>query len=466
MLSTETVWDPAPGEVLSVGELLSRTRSLLESTFSCVWVEGEVSNARVPGSGHAYFSLGDGGAQLKAVCFRSTLRVLGVLPRDGLHVLVRGRLTLYEARGDVQLVVEDLEPVGDGARRLEVEARKRMLAAEGLFDLARKRALPRSPRRIGVVTSATGAALKDILNVLGRRAPGVAVLVSPAPVQGREAPRAIVEALDFVAQQPEVDVVILGRGGGSSEDLSAFDDEEVVRAVGRCSVPVVSAVGHETDVPLVDFAADARAPTPSAAAELAVREWSGWAERLAQVSRELCSTFSARVSSLRRRLNDQEKRLRSPTVRLDRQRIAVDRSVERAVAAQRVRLAGARAGLVELEKRLVRETPEPRIAAARSSVHHWEERLHDASHRLLKTRRTALDGLVARLKSVSPRAVLERGYAIARTVDGRVLRDADGCSVGDAVEVTLARGQIDCRIRGIKLKDAVQNSWPDDGFLT
>ncbi|NTU60375.1 MAG: exodeoxyribonuclease VII large subunit, partial [Deltaproteobacteria bacterium] len=277
-----------------MGDLLSRTRLLLENSFSCVWVEGEIGNTRIPGSGHAYFSLSDPSAQLRAVCFRGTLRALGVHPRDGLRVLARGRLTLYEARGDVQLVVDDLEPLGDGAQRLELEARKRRLAAEGLFDAARKRPLPQLPARIGVVTSATGAALRDILNVLARRAPGVPVLLSPAVVQGREAPRSIVEALERVAAQPGVEVVIVGRGGGSAEDLSAFNEEEVVRAVARCPVPVVSAVGHEIDVPLVDFAADARAPTPSAAAELAVREWGHWQAHLDAVTRRLGAALAAR----------------------------------------------------------------------------------------------------------------------------------------------------------------------------
>jgi exodeoxyribonuclease VII large subunit len=443
-------WSPSPGEVLSVTELLARARGLLEEALAWVWVEGEVSNLRVPGSGHAYFTLGDAAAQLRAVCFRSTLRLLGTAPEDGRKVLARGRVTLYEARGDLQLIVEDLEPQGEGLLRLELEARKRRLAAEGLFDASRRRPLPLLPRAVGVVTSATGAALADVVRVLGRRAPGVSVFVAPARVQGAEAPRDLVDALALAASHPLVEVVILGRGGGSAEDLSAFNDEDLVRAIARCPVPVISAVGHEIDYTLSDLAADVRAPTPSAAAEMAVREWSRWLDDLRREEVALHETFGRVVKARRGALERLETRLRPPSARLDRLRIAVDRRVEALAARVRRELGLARARLGRQEERLFHLAPAERLGRVRERLGRLDERLAAAAANSVGRRRASVAALAGTLEALGPRSVLSRGYAIVRTPQGRVLRDAARCAPGDPLEILLARGSLASRVTSVQ----------------
>ncbi|MBI5015128.1 MAG: exodeoxyribonuclease VII large subunit [Deltaproteobacteria bacterium] len=445
----ENPWSPAPGEVLTVAEVLARARGLLEEALSWVWVEGEVSNLRVPGSGHAYFTLGDGGAQLRAVCFRSTLRLLGTAPEDGGRVLARGRVTLYEARGDVQLIVEDLEPQGAGLLRLELDARRRRLAAEGLFDASRRRALPLLPRGVGVVTSPTGAALADVLRVLGRRAPGVSVFLAPARVQGEEAPRELAAALALAASHPLVDVVILGRGGGSAEDLSAFNDEDLVRAVASCPVPVVSAVGHEIDDSLTDLAADARAPTPSAAAEIAVREWSRWLDQLCREEAALRAAAARVALSHRGALERVEPRLRPPSGRIDRLRIAVDRRVETLGAGVRERLRRERSRLDRAAGRLGLRSPALRLGRGQEALTRLEERLVAAGAQVVQRRRSGIAALTAGLHALGPRSVLSRGYAIVRGRDGRLVTDASRCAVGDPLMILLARGSVGSRVTSV-----------------
>ena len=449
MASPDLPWTPSPGEILTVSELLGRARSLLETSFCWIWVEGEVGNLRIPASGHAYFTIGDGQAQIRAVCFRSTLRLLPARPGEGAKVLARGRLTLYEARGDVQFVVEDLEPLGEGLSRLELEERKRRLSAEGLFDPARKRSLPALPRAVGVVTSSTGAAVRDILNVLGRRAPGISVYLAPARVQGREAPGELRAALETVVGHPEVDVVILGRGGGSAEDLAPFNDEELVRAVAASPVPVISAVGHETDVTLVDFAAAARAPTPSAAAEMAAKAWGHTVEQVRRAERDLGSALLRKTAGLRLRLERLDFRSKSPAARIDRARIRLDRAVE-AMDGRTSRLAlRRRSALAALEARLAQADPERRVAGLSDRLGRLEEGLVLAVRRRLEGRRRQLLPLESRMQALSPLAVLSRGYAIARK-GGMVLREASQCRAGDAVQITLAQGGLDCVVDTVR----------------
>lgn len=443
-------WRPEPGEILTVGDLVARARQALEAGFASVWVEGEVTNLRVPSSGHAYFTLSDERAQLRAVCFRTVVRLLKLKLEDGARVLARGRLTLYEARGDVQLVVEDLEPLGEGLARLEFEALKRRLAAEGLFSAERKRPLPPLPRAVGVVTSATGAALRDVLQVLRRRAPGVSVYLAPATVQGEGAAAELRAALALAASHPEVEVIVLGRGGGSAEDLSAFNDEALVRAVAACPVPVIAAVGHEIDVTLVDHAADVRAPTPSAAAELAVREWARWGDQVRSAGERLRGAFLRRLGQWRRGVERLDPGLRSPAARVARLRIALDRRAEALEAALERRLLRTRARVAAAETRLARLAPERRLGAGRERLGRLEERLRAWPDGALALRRREVRQREAELRALSPLAVLGRGYALIRRPAGALVRDAASCRVGEGLEVRLGRGELDCRVTGVR----------------
>ncbi|MHB8766659.1 MAG: exodeoxyribonuclease VII large subunit [Deferrisomatales bacterium] len=447
---TEAAWVPEPGEILSVAGLVARARGLMEDALGWVWVEGEVTNCRVPASGHAYFTLSDERAQLKAVCFRATLRLAAVAPRDGQRVLARGRLTVYEARGDLQLVVEDLEPAGEGLLRLELETRRRRLAAEGLFAVERKRPLPALPRAVGVVTSATGAALRDVLQVLGRRAPGVHVLLAPARVQGEGAAAELTAALELAASHPEVEVVILGRGGGSLEDLWAFNDEALVRAVAGCRVPVIAAVGHETDVTLVDFAADLRAPTPSAAAELAAGEWARWATEVRRAEAALGRAAGRRLADLRRRLERCDPWARSPGQRLARLRIGLDRAVEALGRRVERALSGRRSRLSALEARLGPVAPAVRLLEVRARARDLETRLAGAAGAAVADRRRRVALGEAGLRALSPLAVLARGYAVVRDSEGRILRDAAAAAPGDRLNIILGRGALGARVVSVR----------------
>ncbi|HSH70907.1 MAG TPA: exodeoxyribonuclease VII large subunit, partial [Deferrisomatales bacterium] len=354
-------------------------------------------------------------------------------------------------RGDVQLVVEDLELEGEGLLRLELEARKRQLAAEGLFDPSRKRCLPQLPRAIGVVTSATGAALQDILQVLGRRAPGVDVLVSPSRVQGEGAAVELCAALELIGSHPGVEVVILGRGGGAAEDLGAFNDAALVRAVAACPVPVVSAVGHEIDLTLCDLVADLRAPTPSAAAELAAGEWRTWAERLVRDRARFAGACRARLGTLRAALERRDPALRSPRLRLQRLAIVVDRSQEALAAGVLRRCHGRRAVLARLETRLARCAPRQRLRQHATHLTHLTQRLRGAVRQGVAHRRQAQQRWRGELGALSPLGVLERGYALVRTPAGAVVRDAAKLSPGCGVTVRLTRGELDCTVDTVRI---------------
>lgn len=415
-------------------------------------MEGEIGNLRTAGSGHAYFTLGDGGRQIRAVCFRSVVRLLPVRPVNGLHVLARGRLTLYEERGDLQLVVEDCEPLGSGLQRLELEKLKRKLLAEGLFSAERKRSLPALPRSVGVVTSPVGAALGDILKVLERRAPGVSVFLAPARVQGRSAPQELREALGLAADFPGIDVVILGRGGGSAEDLSAFNEEALVRAVAASPVPVISAVGHEADVTLADLAADARAPTPSAAAEMAVREWAHCVEQVARWEAALSGSLARQLERLRSRLERQERALPPPDRRIERLRVSVDRRVEVFASYADRRLRQVRGRTSQLEGRLSARSPLAELSRNDSRLRDAEARLRRAAEVSLESCRRDFACLEARLSALSPLAVLDRGYAIV-TRERRVVSDPAACDVGDPLDVRLARGTLGCIVSRVGGKE-------------
>ena len=435
--------------VFTITELTRHIRDTLESAYPDVWVEGEISNLRVPSSGHCYFTLKDEGAQLSAVLFRGRGRRVRFDLEDGMQVLAFGGLDVYAARGLYQLVVEMMEPKGLGALQLAFEQLKRKLEAEGLFDEGRKRPLPAFPRVIGVVTSPTGAAIRDILNIIGRRFGDLRILIAPVRVQGDEAPGEIVKALANLQEVPDLDVIIVGRGGGSIEDLWAFNDEGVARAIAACRVPVISAVGHETDFTIADFVADQRAPTPSAAAELVVTETlADLYARLKQAVTAEVAAYRERVLFLSRRrvLTDPARALRDLHRRLDelqgRLRLGL-RSSQRQIR-HRVALAtGA----------LRSRNPLARIASGAALLAQLRGRLIASAAHSLKASRSRFAETVGRLESLSPLGVLARGYSLTRLPSGAVVRNAGQVAVGDPLEILLYQGALGARVTDVKERD-------------
>jgi exodeoxyribonuclease VII large subunit len=430
---------------LTVEALVRVATLLLEEKIGQVWVEGEASSVRLPGSGHVYFVLKDERAQLPAVIWRSTAQRLRFRLEEGQRYLVRGRLSIYPDQGKVQIYVDALEPAGLGAAALALEQLKKKLAAEGLFDPARKRKLPRFPRRVGVVTSPTGAALRDIIRVIERRMP-TPILIAPARVQGDNAAVSITSSIIRVARQPEVDVVIVGRGGGSSEDLSAFNDENVVRAIATCPVPVISAVGHEVDVTLSDLAADVRAATPTAAGEIAVPDRAALLDELGGLSTRLGRELRHEITALRARLDRGIARLGDPRRRILRDRQRIDELAGRADAALRAKLVVRRRALDELRRRMAALHPRARLAADRAQLRELAARAEAAMKASLAARKRSFERGAARLDAMSPLKVLDRGYAIARTPDGSVITTVARVSPGDPLAVRVADGEIDVRV--------------------
>ncbi|HEC20861.1 MAG TPA: exodeoxyribonuclease VII large subunit [Gammaproteobacteria bacterium] len=435
--------------IYSVSALNHAARDLLESEFPLIWVEGEISNLARPASGHIYFSLKDESAQLRCAMFKMRNRQVAFRPENGQQVLVQGRLSVYPARGDYQLIAEHMEAAGDGTLRRQFELLKQRLQAEGLFAAERKQPLPTLPRRLGIITSPSGAAIHDILHVLQRRFPGIPVLIYPVPVQGAEAPGAIVEALRTANTCAECDVLILARGGGSLEDLWAFNDEAVARAIAASSIPVVSAVGHEVDVSIADFAADLRAPTPSAAAELVSpdrQEWlavcRGWRQRLLRAWQGQMAHRRQHLDWLRRQLKHPDQRLRDRAQRLDELE-------QRLILAQRSRLQQAHARLDTLLTRLHAHSPARRLRELHLRLDQLRHANHSAIKHSLSFNRARLDNLARALNAVSPLATLGRGFAIVQTPDGRVVRNAQELQVGDPVRARLGSGQLDCRVEAV-----------------
>jgi exodeoxyribonuclease VII large subunit len=434
--------------VLSVTALNRSVRDLLESRFPLAWVAGEVSNFTEARSGHWYFSLKDDGAQVRCVMFRSRGQLVDWRPREGDHVEVRALVTLYEPRGDFQLNVEFMRRAGQGALFEAFLRLKARLEAEGLFDSALKRPLPAFPRAIGVVTSTAAAALRDVLTTLARRNPSIPVIVYPTQVQGDAAPAQIVSALAAAARRGEVDVLILCRGGGSIEDLWAFNDERVARAVRASPIPVVSGVGHETDFTIADFAADERAPTPTAAAELVAPPRAELLARVAVLASRLGGRLNRDLETRMQLLDHLSRRLVHPGRRLEDQ-------------AERVKLLAARlmrAHAVSLERRETRVAALatrsrgalPPVTALAARVQHAADRLRSTSHRRLDTLEARLAALAQNLGHLDPQAVLDRGYGIVKDARGAILRDAAGLRPGDQVDITLARGGAAARIESTR----------------
>ena len=431
-------------EILSISQLNAQARMLLERGLGAVWLEGEVSNLARPASGHWYFSLKDESAQVRCAMFRSRSLLVRFPVKDGARVLARGRVSLYEARGEFQVVVEHLEEAGEGALRRRFEELKKKLLAEGLFDADRKQPLPRLPRRIGVITSPTGAALRDVLHVLRRRFPAVPVLVYPVAVQGEAAPREIVQALQLADARRDCEVLILARGGGSLEDLMAFNEESVARAIFACGIPVICGVGHETDVTIADFVADERAPTPSGAAERSVPDSAEYLRALSALERGLALSIRRKLLSLRQSLAQSERALGhlSPRARLLQHAQRLDELEQRLHRAVRARLDRARGRLANADVLLARSSPLRRIAQLRQRLEGAGRRLPVAMQRRLQSARERIEHSMRTLNAVSPLATLDRGYAIVTDQGSRVVTDTASLVAGSPIEARLARGSV------------------------
>lgn len=437
-------WGLAPA-FYTVTELTGAIRGVLTDHFSDIWVAGEISGTRVPASGHYYFTLKDEAAQLKSVCYKLTARYLKFKPQDGLAVLARGRIDMYDARGEVQFVVEAIEPQGHGALQLAFEQLKKKLAAEGLFETARKRPLPSLPERIGIVTSPTGAVIRDILQILERRFPGRHIRIYPAQVQGDGAVEQVVTGLEYFSRSGWAEVVIVARGGGSLEDLWTFNEERVARAIAACSVPVISAIGHETDFTIADFVADLRAPTPSAAAELVIRTRQSLFDLLDSSVIKLTQTARLTIAMRARALH----RISVDRVTLHRtigrrmQRIDEleyrGRDLVRGTIERRKRaLDRMRSGVARLDVRL-------KFAAARRRSESSDAKIRQSMRLRLSRARGELSPLEAHLAQLSPLKILDRGYAIVEK-DGKIVKAPDDAPVDSEVNIRIAQGQLRGRI--------------------
>jgi exodeoxyribonuclease VII large subunit len=449
-LKFDELRDPPPNGPRSytVSQLVQLASRTLEARLGEVWVEGEVSNLRQPGSGHLYFTLKDAKAQLAVVIFRSAASRLKFALEDGIKLRCRGRLGIYDAQGRFQLTADAAEPAGLGAQQLALAQLKRRLEAEGLFDPARKRPLPFLPRSVALITSPTGAALRDMVRVLHDRFP-LRIVVCAASVQGAEAPAEIREAIAR-ADRLGVDLILLGRGGGSSEDLSAFNNEGVARAIHNARTPIISAVGHETDVTIADLVADRRAPTPSAAAEMAVPLLSELEAQLALARGRLGRSLRRQLEASSLRLSRSRAQLGTPRTLLDRSRMLLDDLAGRLELAESGRIATARRILQMLRERLAAEEPRARLARRRGELRGLEAGLGGALRLRLDRAASTLARTVASLDALSPLAVLARGYGLVLGPRGQALREARSVEVGDPVAVRLHRGQLRCRVTDVE----------------
>jgi exodeoxyribonuclease VII large subunit len=444
------VRDPIP-RILTVSALNQIIRFRLEEDFPEVWVEGEISNLRIPSSGHSYFTLKDEACQVRAVIFRSTGARLKFTPEDGLHVLCRARLTVYEPRGEYQLLVERMEPRGIGALQLAFEQLKEKLRKEGLFDPARKRPLPSIPKRIGVVTSPTGAAIRDILKVLRGRFADVSVLINPVPVQGEGAAVAIAGAIRELNERGDSDVLIVGRGGGSLEDLWAFNEEVVARAIADSAIPVISAVGHEIDTTISDWVADVRAPTPSAAAEMVIRRKSDLIRQLDTLGDRLASAVRAALNFHRASLRFQTAALKDPRRAIQAYFLRLDELESRIRRGIHLTLRTRRDNHRHLMALLQFQNPADRLERLRVELDHGLVRLRQGLEGMVKNKRASLEAYSGRLNSLSPLAVLERGYSLTYRLPGmQLVKEAREVAAGDRVQVRLRRGTLTCDVSTVK----------------
>src|SRR2546430_1571840 len=435
--------------VWSVRELTARVRDLLGRSFTDIWVEGEISNCREAQSGHIYCTLKDERAQVRCVCFKNQLRGMKFRPEDGLHVTVRGSISVYEARGEYQIYVEHIEPVGLGALQLAFEQLKKRLEAEGLFAADRKKPLPLLPSRIGLITSPRGAAVRDVVRILRRRFRNVHLTLYPVRVQGDGASAEMVRALNFFNRKLPVDVLILARGGGSLEDLWAFNEESLARAIAASQIPVISGVGHETDFTIADFVADVRASTPPGAAELVVQPRREFDKHIFDLRETLAGLVRYRLLELSRRVHELSGRrgFRRPLDLLRQQRQRADEMISRLAVGLRANLQRSRGRFVAAHMRIVSFDFRIKIADLRLRLEKRASALGSRSERLLRVKRERLDRLRLQLEERSPLRVLERGYSIAIDAAGNVLRSSEQVAVGDILGIQLARGRLTTEVK-------------------
>jgi exodeoxyribonuclease VII large subunit len=441
--------------ILTVSEASERIKIVLEDTFFDIWVEGEISNLRTPASGHAYLTLKDEHSQIRAVLFKMQRRYLRFDPKDGMLVIARGRISLYEPRGEYQLVIDYMEPKGIGGLQIAFEQLKARLAQAGLFDVTRKRPLPMLPRCLGIVTSPSGAVIRDILQILRRRFANLHVCIYPVRVQGDGAAVEVAQGIEALNRYAGIDVIIVARGGGSLEDLWAFNEETVARAIYASKVPVISAVGHEIDYTIADFVADVRAPTPSAAAELVIRQKSELHAELQVMAQRLQRAMQHRLETLRARLDacQQRRVLKDPWAPLRTTEQRLDELNARLARAIRTRLRLSQQALERGEAAIAHLCPLMLVDLLRERLTALDQRLIAAQGGQVRHEREALERLSATLQALSPLAVLARGYSICRhSADGRVIREAQGVTPGMHVDITLWQGSLQCRVEAVMTK--------------
>jgi exodeoxyribonuclease VII large subunit len=448
-LSQQTTIPFTDKDIYSVSRLIRETRAVLEGSFPLLWVSGEISNLAQPASGHIYFSLKDEAAQVRCAMFRMRRQRLRFQVENGQQVLIRAKVSLYEARGEFQLIAEHMELAGEGALRFAFEQLKQKLAAEGLFDADRKRALPVPPTQLGLITSPSGAAVRDLLTVLKRRFPALPVVIYPVQVQGEDAARQIVHMLQLAAKRQECDLLILSRGGGSLEDLQAFNDECVARAIYNSPIPVVTGIGHEIDFTIADFVADHRAPTPSAAAELVTPDQQEWHQRLLSIARRLHQHQQQRLQQLGERCKTLEKRLNTqhPKQRLQQQAQRLDETADRLNRVFQLHLIKLSQSLERLHSRLVRQTPDQRLERLMQKSVNLEQRLHRTIKLRLASDEMKLNQLARNIHNLSPLNTLGRGYAIiSRPVDSKVITRWSEVEIGEQLQVRLDEGKLICQV--------------------
>jgi len=443
--------------IYTVSELTEDIRSLLEEQIGMVWVEGEISNFRAPSSGHYYMSIKDEGAQIRAVMFRPQVRYLRFMPEDGMKVVVHGRLSVYEPRGEYQLILDYMEPIGIGALALALEQLKKRLSDLGLFDPDKKRPLPRLPQKVAVITSPTGAAIRDFLKVIHRRFANIRVIVVPVRVQGEEATGEIVDALRFVNRNLNVDVIVITRGGGSIEDLWPFNQEEIAYAIRESNIPVVSAVGHEIDLTISDLAADLRAPTPSAAAEMLVMEKEALKGKIDDLKGRLLFAIERRLETQRDSLKNLNRALKDPRGIIEDWYLKVDDLRAKAERYLRDILKGKRSRLDLRYQKLLNRQPINLIEIKRHSIETIKKVIIQSISYNLRDRKEKIARLEIRLKDLDPFSVLRRGYSITfRIPDMKIFKDAEKFRLDDRVRIRLWKGELECRIEEIRSEESMK----------
>jgi exodeoxyribonuclease VII large subunit len=433
--------------ILTVSELTQEIKDILETRFPDIWVEGEISNLRIPPSGHIYFTLKDEFSQIRAVLFKRRARALRFSPEDGLHAICRGRVSLYEKRGEYQIILEDMEPKGIGALQLAFLQLKERLEREGFFDPSRKRPIPMVPQKIGIVTSPTGAVIRDMLQIIERRFENVHILLYPVRVQGEGAALEISKAIEYFNERMNVDVIIVGRGGGSLEDLWAFNEEAVARAIYHSKISIISAVGHETDYTISDFVADLRAPTPSAAAELVVKDKQEMKNTLRYFEDRLKSQILQILQENRMDLSHLRRMLKDPRKRIEEYFLRVDDLINRFLLLTSWALKRKREKGFHLGERLTLRNPIQQIKNLRLLIAEERKRLEQNLKHSMEAQRQKVKGVFGKLDSLSPLSILQRGYSITRKIPSlQILRDAAQVREGEKVEVRLYRGTLLCGV--------------------